>query len=841
MINGEKSYKGLSADEVLENRRINGRNEIAQEEKASLLRDALKFFSEPAFLLLIGASLIYFALGEPRDGAVMLAFVAFMGGINLYQEWRTDKTLEALRNLSSPKVRVIRDGMEDTITSEELVPGDIMFLAEGERISADGEILFSDGFGVDESTLTGESDIVWKISAPSALAEHHWRLDHCYSGTNAITGRAVVRVTATGTATEYGKIGADVASAPDRPTPLEKQTRKLVRNCSVFSFALMLLVIFATLRNGSGLIDAALSGITIAMATIPEEFPVVLTVFLAMGAWRIARRNALVRRIPSVETLGAVTVLCVDKTGTLTQNRMSLRELVPFGNNSVSELLEASVMASETNPYDPMEIAFISRAEADGIDVNILQGRSLMYEYPFSSEARMMGHVWDIDGHAALAAKGSPENILRLCRLTETEKLDVETEQERMADMGCRVLAIAVNRSLDDIPTELTDCSLELAGLAAFMDPPREAVPAAIEACHNAGIRVAIVTGDNSLTAHRIAHEIGLDSAGEEEHQMITGDELEALDNGALTERLKHVTIFSRILPRQKMRIIKAFKAAGEIVAMTGDGVNDAPALKYADIGIAMGERGTQVAREAADMVLLNDNFATIVDTVRDGRRIYDNICKAIEYILVIHIPIALSALAAPMLGLPTLLLPIHVALLEMIIDPTCSVVFERQPAEPDIMARPPRPVDSSIVTKDILAKALLQGLVIFAAVFGSYCYTLPREGAEHARTFFLAALVLSNLFLVYVNRSDTRPAFAKTGDGFDPVPWIINLAILGGLVLISSAPTLASMAKVKPLSSADFAAAMAIAALATFWWEIVKFFKRRSNIIETTNSGTLA
>ncbi|MDO5563292.1 MAG: cation-translocating P-type ATPase, partial [Synergistaceae bacterium] len=353
-------------------------------------------------------------------------------------------------------------------------------------------------------------------------------------------------------------------------------------------------------------------------------------------------------------------------------------------------------------------------------------------------------------------------------------------------------------------------------------------VPASIEACRTAGVRVAMITGDNSMTAHSIAHEVGIDSAGLEEHLVVTGDELESLEESALAEKLKHVTIFSRILPRQKMRIVKAFRAIGEVVAMTGDGVNDAPALKYADIGIAMGERGTQVAREAADMVLLNDDFATIVATIRDGRKIYDNSRKAMEYILVIHIPIALSALAAPILGLPTLLMPIHVVLLEMIIDPTCSIVFERQPAEADIMSRPPRPTNSSIISKEILAKALLQGLVIFAAIFGSYLYLLPRGSAEHARTFFLVVLVLSNLFLVYVNRSDKVSAFAKNPEVvFDPVPWIINLAILGGLTLLSSVPALASAAKLQPLSALEFASAFAIAFAAAFWWEAVKYFKR--------------
>ena len=826
-MSGTEKYQGLTQKQVAESRKRSGRNELAAAVKPSFFKIALKEFSEPAFLLLIGAACIYFALGEPRDGCIMLVFVAASGAVNLYQEWRTDKTLDALKNLSSPKVTVIRDAREQEIDSAELVPGDVMLLAEGQKISADAEILFCDGLGVDESALTGESDIVWKTDKKD---EHgrHWRQDRCYAGTNVLTGRAVTKVSATGLGTEHGKIGRDVAEAPDRPTPLEKQTRKLVRNCSFFSLALMLLVVAATLKNGSGFIDAALSGITIAMATIPEEFPVVMTVFLAMGAWRLARRNALIRRIPSVETLGAVTVLCVDKTGTLTQNRMALRELVPCGRHGEKELLEVSAMACETDPYDPMETALLKRAADEGLDVKALQGHELVCEYPFSSEARMMGHVWDGENGLTLAAKGSPENIFKLCRLDENEKRYMEEQQEQLSDSGCRVLAVAVGRGLKEPPRELADATLELVGLAAFMDPPRETVPASIAACNNAGIRVAMITGDNSTTAHRIAHEVGLAGGpGEgEEHEIITGDELEALDDAALTERLKKVTIFSRILPREKMRIVSAFHAAGEVTAMTGDGVNDAPALKYADIGIAMGNRGTQVAREAADMVLLDDDFSTIVATVRDGRLIYDNIRKAMEYVIVIHIPIALSALAAPLLGLPTLLLPVHVVLLEMIIDPTCSVVFERQPAEPDIMSRPPRPANSAIVTRGLFAKAVMQGLVIFAAVFGSYTALLP-YGPERARTFFLAALVLSNLFLVYENRSNRLPFWTKTDEKLDAVPWVINLAILAGLFVISNVPALASAAKVKPLSLTDFAAAIGVAAAASFWWEIVKFCRR--------------
>lgn len=823
----DTKYNGLSAEEVAAARQKYGMNVFSQNQKTSFVKTLLASLTEPVFMLLIGASLIYFLLGQARDGCVMLVFVVFMCGINMYQEWRTDKTLEALKDLTSPRVKVIRGGEESEIISDELVPGDIMMLEEGGKVPADGVILFADGCGIDESSLTGESDIVWKVNSPAPETENHWKTDRCYSGTNVVAGRAVVRVDATGLSTEYGKIGKDIADAPDRPTPLEKQTRVLVRDCSIFSFVLLILVVTATILNGSGFINAALAGITIAMGTIPEEFPVVLTVFLAMGAWRLAHRKALVRRIPSVETLGAVTVLCVDKTGTLTRNLMELRECLPFGQHSENELLEVSAMACETSPYDPMEKAMLECAARHGIDVAALQGRKLLHEFPFSSESRMMGHIWETDKGVVLAAKGSPENIMALCELDEEGRGWADAEQRRMSDNGCRVLAVARMSNLSEIPDKLTDCRLELIGLTAFMDPPRRTVPASIRACRNAGVRVAMITGDNSITAHRIAHEVGLGSAGEEEHQIISGDELDRLDDSELTERLKKVTIFSRILPRQKMRIVKAFHAAGEVVAMTGDGVNDAPALKYADIGIAMGGRGTQVAREAADIVLLNDDFSTIVNTIRDGRRIYDNIRKAMGYVIVIHLPIALSALAAPLLGLPTLLLPIHIVLLELIIDPTCSIVFERQPEEPDIMNRPPRPVHSSIITKKILTKAILQGLVIFAAVFGSYLLMLPREGAEHSRTFFLASLVLSNLFIVYANRSNTQFAFARSKNSFDPVPWIVNLAILAGLIAISRVPSLASMAKVKPLSLKDFAFAAIIAAAASFWWEIVKFIRR--------------
>ncbi|MEG1602624.1 MAG: cation-translocating P-type ATPase [Cloacibacillus sp.] len=818
-----EKYCGLTNEEAAAARAKFGANSLTEERKNSPLIKVLKFFTEPVFLLLIGAACIYFFLGEPRDGILMFVFVIFMGGINIYQEWKTDKTLAALKSLSSPKVKLIRNGAIISVPSEEVVPGDVMLLSEGERIAADARVLEADGFGVDESTLTGEADIVWKARQETGADSRHWRTDHCYAGTSVVAGRAVACVTATGLATEYGKIGKDVADAPDRPTPLEKQTRKLVRDCSIFSFVMLLFVIAATWRTGASLVESALAGITIAMATIPEEFPVVLTVFLALGAWRLAKRNALIRRIPSVETLGAVTVLCVDKTGTLTENRMTLKELTPLLGNAEKLLAETAALASETDPYDPMERAILKKAAESGIDVKKLQSHRLVHEYPFSSESRMMAHIWEIDGKKYAAAKGSPENIFKLCSLSKTQLAEAELAQQRLADAGCRVLAVA-RAEMKEIPDKMTDCTLSLVGLAAFIDPPRENVPASIKACADAGVRVVMITGDNSSTAHRIAHEVGLGES-EEEHVMITGEELDALDESS--EKFKDVTIFSRILPREKMQIVKALRARGEIVAMTGDGVNDAPALKYADIGIAMGGRGTEVAREAADMVLLDDNFSTIVSTIRDGRKIYDNIRKAMEYVMVIHFPIALSALAAPLLGLPVLLSPIHVVLLELIIDPTCSIIFEGQPAEKDIMKRPPRPVSSPIVTRAIFCKALLQGLAIFAAAFGSY-YLLLGRGEDHARTFFLSVLVLSNLFLVYVNRSEKDFAFSKSA-ATDKVAWFVNIGILAALVVMSAVKPIAAATKLSALTFSEFILCVATAAAATLWWEGVKWMRRIS------------
>lgn len=822
-FNGD--YSGLLNEEIKSLQLQYGKNELVPEKKSTFLSKLLSILKEPMFLLLFCTAFLYFILGEPKDGIIMLCFVTFMTGINLFQEWRTDKTLQALKDLSAPRVMVIRNNALENIDSKELTVGDLMILEEGEKISADGQIVEMFDLGVDESTLTGESEVAWKkLRLDDPEKDAHWRRDTCYAGTVVTQGSAVVKVTGVGLKTEYGKIGLDIMSVPQQPTPLEKQTRRLIKICAFIGLGMFIMVFLVTLTHTNDLIESILSGITLAMAMIPEEFPVILTVFLAMGAWRLARKNSLIRRMPSVETLGAVSVLCVDKTGTLTKNQMTVQEIYCYKNYDSNELMYWTALGCETEPYDPMEKAMLEYAQAEGINKAEVFDKSLLHEYPFSSETKMMGHIWEIDGMPSLAAKGSPESILPLCALAEEEVNNLQYEQEKLALKGYRVIAVARRRSMPNIPGELKENELELLGLIALADPPRETVPEAIRLCAKAGIRVVMITGDNGTTARSIAKKIGILNSD----NVVTGQQLESMSDEELKEKVKVTNIFARVIPRHKMRIVKSLKDIGETVAMTGDGVNDAPALKYADIGIAMGKRGTGVAKEAADMILLDDNFTTIVDTIKDGRRIYDNIKKAVGYVFVIHIPIALMALLTPILHLPLLLLPVHIVLLELIIDPTCSIVFERQPAEKDIMDRKPRSQKDSLVNPGILMKSIFQGLVIFTVSFGAYVYLLNQAWTiEAARTFTLIILGVSNLFLVYVNQSETGAAFTGIFRLKDKVVWYVNIGIIIALGLVVYLPTGNTIVKTAPLNASQLLTAIGLAAVATFWWEVVKVFKR--------------
>lgn len=828
--------KGLTTSEAKKLQEQFGKNELVPEKKENIFHKIFHVITEPMFLLLIIAAGVYFVLGEPKDGAIMLVFVVGIISIEAIQEWKTDKTLKALKDLSAPHVKVLRDGEEKTINSSDLVPGDIMYIAEGVKIPADGTVVRASTLCVDESSLTGESLGVWKLTSENYINENndYWRRDYCYAGTLVTQGTGTILVDKIGLSTEYGKIGKEIALAPVGDTPLQKQTGRLVKLCGTIAAVLFVLVGVVTFYNipdhaiKSRIIESILSGITLAMAMIPEEFPVILTVFLSMGAWRLAKKQSLVRRLPSVETLGAVSVLCVDKTGTITLNKMAVRETYSKSGDEIY-ISKIMGMGCKSDAYDPMEKAMIARCEELGISKDILFGGQLLKEYAFTDETKMMGNVWRNGNDIVVAAKGSPERILTLCNLSSEERQIAEAKIYEMSKQGLRVIAVGQMsiKVENEIPDTLTDCRLELLGMVGLADPPRESVKEDINTCTKAGVRVVMITGDNGITASSIAKQINMPNSD----HIITGDELSEMSDDELREKVKDVSIFSRVLPEHKMRIVKAFKENGEVVAMTGDGVNDAPALKYADIGIAMGKRGSEVSREAADLILLDDNFSTIVDTIKDGRRIYDNIKKAVGYVFTIHIPIAFASLLAPLMGIsPTslLLLPLHVVLLELVIDPTCSIVLERQPAERDIMQRPPRNPKEKLLTAKMLTKSVVQGLVIFGASFATYYnfINMYPENAPLARTMGLSIIFLSNVLLVQVNSSNTDFAIKTFIRQIkDRVMWAVIIGTLAGLLVMLYTP-LSGFLKLTSLSSGQLLLSAGISCIAVLWYELVKVAK---------------
>ncbi len=823
--------KGLTDAEVKMRQEKYGLNELYKKNKHSIFKKLLEVITEPMFILLILAATIYFILGEARDGAIMLIFVFGMISIETVQEWKTDKTLKALKDLSSPKIKVIRNGIETEIDSLYLVPDDIMIIYEGVKIPADGIILDTLGLCIDESSLTGESEGKWK-KVFTDEEDEYFKTYCCYAGTICTQGKAYVKVTNIGLNTEYGKIAHAVLNEKPQKTLLEKQTSKLVKICVALAIVLFLTVGILTFIISKGtikdrFIEGILSGITLAMAMIPEEFPVILTIFLSMGAWRLAKKNSLVKKLPAVETLGAVSVLCVDKTGTITENKMEVSE-VSFKLNSIpnetekKEIAKIALMASIKDSFDSMEIAIANYSS----NLNINLEDKIVYSFPFTNETKMMGNVYQMDGKYILAVKGACESIIELCpSLSLNDKENIERLIKEYSLKGLRVLALAKEESNEIIDT-LENRKMEFVGLISFIDPEREGIKENILKCYNAGIRVIMITGDNGYTAGAIAKKIGIKNYD----NCITGSELNDMTDEELKLKLKATNIFSRVIPEHKMRIVKCLQELGEVVAMTGDGVNDAPALKKADIGIAMGKHGSDVAREAADLVLLDDNFNTIVNTIEDGRRIYDNIKKAIGYVFSIHIPIALASLIAPMLNITSeflFLLPLHVVLLELLIDPTCSIVLERQPAEPDIMKRKPRKITDPLIKKDLLIKCIIQGLILFAISFGSYYYYYQISDVYTARSFGLTILFLGNLFLVNVNSSNKDFAITSFKKLIkDKVMWITNILTIACLIIILYTP-LNNILKLDPLTPIEFIAAIILSIISVFWIELYKLAKK--------------
>lgn len=819
---------GLNSEEVEKLQKKYGMNELVSQEKPNMLKKFLGVFKEPMFLLLLIAATVYFLLGAPKDGAIMLVFVGFVASITFIQEWKTEKTMNALKDLTSPKVNTLRNGKNILIKSTELVPGDVVFLSEGERIPADCIVLEPSNFSVDESILTGESEYVMKVStSQSEESTDYWKKDILYAGTLCVFGKCTAIVKFTGINTEYGKIGKAISEAKDEPTPLQKKVSILVKNIAIAGVILCISVMVASYFYSFDILNSILSGISLAMAIIPEEFPVVLTVFLSMGAYRLAKNNTLMRKISAVETLGSATVLCVDKTGTITQNKMKVKSIYSegriFNNEDLKnqELSDLMVLSCEKDPYDPMEKAILEAANLSQLET--VYKYDLSKKIAFDSKTKRMANIYIKDNKYYVAVKGSAETVLGLCNLDKQTMDEINIEIDKMASNGLRVLALADCTS-EEVYEDLECYELTFKGLVGLQDPPKEGVEEAIKLCKKAGIRVVMITGDYSKTAMAIGEEIGLKFTD----KVIVGNEIDSLSENELCEVVKSCDVFSRVIPEQKMKIVKALKKNGEIVAMTGDGVNDAPALKSADIGIAMGQRGTEVAKEAADMILMDDNFTTIVKSVKDGRRVYDNIRKAMVYILIIHIPIAAMAMFAPLFNLPPLLLPMHIMLLELIIDPTCSIVFEGEPAEANIMDNPPRPPQEPLLTRNLTIKVVLQGIIMFLAAFMPFHYMIDLGiSSEYARSFSLITFIVANVTLVLVNRSNTELLYHLIKEKGSKVRLIVNSMALIMVFAIVYIPILNGFFRTEKIGVYPLIFAIVLGFISTGWWEIVKITRK--------------
>jgi P-type Ca2+ transporter type 2C len=852
--------RGLTEADVLTRQKQEGFNELPSAQSRSLLSLAWDAIQDPIFLLLVGGGVIYWILGDLQEALILLGFVVFITGISLYQEGKTEHALAALRDLSSPRALVVRDGQRKRIAGSEVVRGDILILAEGDRVPADGIVLSCTNLSTDESLLTGESLPVRKVATVGDVEMARPggdELPFVYSGTLVVQGQGIVRVRSIGAQTEMGKIGKALQQVQSEVTPLQREMNRLVSR--LLGIALLLcvaIVVIYGFTTGDWL-KGVLAGITLAMAILPNEFPVVVTIFLALGAWRISQNHVLARRSSAVETLGAATVLCVDKTGTLTLNQMAVQQLLAYNDpenpqpydlalhlqvplpEAVHELVEFCILASQRDPFDPMEKAFKELGEYSLANTEHLHDDwKILRAYPLSPDLLAMSHVWQsADGKQyEIATKGAPEAIADLCHFTPQQQQILAVQVSKMAAQGLRVLGVAKaslleapppflpphpSLDIEHLPEKQHDFPFQFLGLVGLSDPVRPTVAAAVRECYTAGIRVVMITGDYPETARSIARQVGLTQTGE----IITGSELDRMSDTELQQHIQNTNIFARAVPEQKLRIVNALKDKGEVVAMTGDGVNDAPALKAAQIGIAMGQRGTDVARESAALVLLDDDFSSIVQAVKLGRRIFDNLRKAMSYLLAIHIPIAGMSLIPVLFKLPLVLLPIHVAFLHLIIDPACSIVLEAEPAEANVMQRPPRHPKEPLFGRKTVGLSILQGSGILVIILAIFLISLYRgQGELDARALTFTTLILANLGLI-LSESSTSHLSLKILKSPNPTLW---WTIGGGvffLAIVLYVPFLQNLFSFSFLHSIDLAICLGGGTICLLWFELLKLF----------------
>ena len=839
---------GLSEDEAHERLKAEGYNELPRPDRRTPWRIVLEVLREPMIALLIAGGVVYLALGDWRDALILLVFASLSIVITVYQETRTERVLEALRDLTSPRALVTRDGERKRIPGREVARGDTVVLAEGDRVPADAALVECEDLQVDESLLTGESAPVRKIVRPAVGSDVRVRpggdnSPYVFSGSLVVRGAGIAEVVATGPTSEIGKIGQSLSSLETEPPRLQTQMNQLVRMFAVVGgvVTVFAVVLYGTLRGHW--LDALLGGIALGMSMTPAEFPVVLAVFMAMGAWRISRARVLTRRAAAIETLGSATVLCTDKTGTLTENRMTITQLRsadgkafqvngpadPPVPEAFRDLIEVGVLASAREPFDPMEKAFHALRTKSAPASEQADGRALDFvrAYGLRPDLLAVTQVWrpaSANSRFVVATKGAPEAIASLCRIDGARRDELQRRVEEMAAEGLRVLGVA--RAVHDgevLPDSPRQFAFDFVGLVGLSDPLRASASAAVKECRSAGIRVVMITGDYPETAAAIARQAGLDAG-----RVMTGEALERLDDAALRREIGTANVFARVMPEQKLRIVQALKANGDVVAMTGDGVNDAPSLKAAHIGVAMGGRGTDVAREASSIVLLDDDFGSIVKAVRLGRRIYDNLRKSVGFIFAVHVPIAGLALTPLVFGLSVLFGPIHIAFIEMVIDPVCSLVFESEVEEDDVMKRPPRPPEEPMAPGSFVAWSLFQGLFAFAIVAGVLFVGLWRGmpiDEVRALTFF--ALVLSIVGLILVNRSFSASVWTALRRPNPTLIWIL-LTVAGILALALKWPFAAELFRFGPLHLDDLAITVGAGILVFACLDVLKLMRRR-------------
>jgi Ca2+-transporting ATPase len=841
-----EKFKGLTASEAKAKLSSDGFNSLPSSKPKNFLSIALGVVKEPMFILLVACGSLYLVLGELQEGLMLLGFVFVIMGIEFFQQKKTEKALDALKDMASPRALVIRDGVETRIAGVEVVTEDLIVLQEGDRVPADATVLQSVNLLADESLLTGEPvsvrksdwDEVQGITQPGGDD-----LPFIYSGSMIVQGNGIAKVTSIGVNTEIGKIGTALEGVIEEPTRLKKEMGSLVKRLTIIAALLCILVIVGyTLTRGS-LINGFLAGITLAMAVLPEEFPVILTVFMALGAWRMSKKKVLTRNPTAIETLGSATVLCTDKTGTLTENKMTVAQLYNGKdfysieksdelNENFHEIMEFGILSSQTNPFDPMEQAItgMGKLYLKGTE-HIHKNWEMIKEYPLSKELLAMSRVFSSKEtkEKIIATKGAPEAIFELCHLDAKEKKRLSQAVEELASDGLRVLGVAKAKiKAKGLPEIQHDFKFDFIGLIGLSDPIRKNVKQAISECYKAGIRVIMITGDYPVTAKHIALEIGLENP----EMCMTGQELHAISDAQLCKKIKEINVFARVIPEQKLKIVNALKKNGEIVAMTGDGVNDAPALKSADIGIAMGKKGTDVAREASSLVLMDDNFSSIVGAIRMGRRIFDNLQKSFGFIFAIHVPIAGLSLLPILLGnFPLILWPVHIVFLELIIDPACSIIFEAEKEEQNVMNRPPKGIDEPFFGAKKILFSCLQGVGILAISLAVYFIGLYLGyEAKEVRSMAFITLIVSNIAVILTNRSWTDNIFRIIVTPNKAVLWVVGGAIFF-LTLILNINFFLDLFQFQKLTLINVLIC-SLAGLSTIiWFEIYKLFKLKKQV----------